>query len=152
MLFLQFKINENRYILDTGDVIEIVPYANLKRIPKAPAYVAGLLNYRGGAVPVIDVCFLMSDKACEPKLSSRIALVNCVVDGHPACIGLLVEHMTETVRYDENDFSDPGVSPEESSYLGKVVIDDNRIVQLVNIGEIVPDEAHDILFRGRHSG
>lgn len=152
MLFLQFKINDNRYILEARDIIEIVPYANLKRIPKAPGYVAGLLNYRGGAVPVIDVCFMMSDKACELKLSSRIALVNCVVDGHPACIGLLIEHMTETVRYNENDFSDPGVSPEESPYLGKVVIDDNRIVQLVNISEIVPDEARDILFQGVHSG
>ena len=153
MLFLQFKINDNKYILEAKDIIEVVPYANLKRILKAPAYVAGLLNYRGNSVPVMDISFLMSDKPCEVKLSSRIALVNYKDgDGLSVCIGLLIEHLTETVRYDENDFSDSGVTLEESPYLGKVVIDDNRIIQLVTIGEIIPEAAHDVLFHSAHSG
>ena len=151
MLYVQFGINDNRYVLEARDIIEIVPYAKLKRIPKAPPYVAGLLNYRGDAVPVIDVCFLMSDKPCERKLSSRIALVNHEDDeGRSICIGLLLEHLTETVRYDEKDFSDSGVTLEESSYLGKVVMDDHRMVQLVNIVGIIPDAAHDILFRASY--
>ena len=152
MLFVQFKVNDNKYILDVEDIVEIVPYVKLKRIPKAPDYVAGLLNYRGGSVPVLDVCRLMSDMPCEAKLSSRIALVNFRDDNHTICIGLLIEHLTETVRYEESDFSDTGVTVEESAYLGKVVIDDNRIVQLVNISEIVPKEAHDILFQDVHTG
>ena len=147
MLFLQFKINDNKYLLEAQGVIEVVPYANLKRIPKAPKYVAGLLNYRGDSIPVIDICFLMSDKPAELKLSSRIALVNYKDDQQlSVCVGLLIEHLTETVRYDENDFSDSGVTLEESAYLGRVVMDDNRIVQLVNINEIIPVAAHDILF------
>ena len=152
MLFMQFKVNDNRYLLDVKDIVEIIPFANLKRILKAPAYVAGLLNYRGDAVPVIDVCYLMSDKACEVKLSSRIAMVNYKDDNHSVCIGLLIEHLTETVRYNEDDFSDPGITLEESPYLGKVVIDDNHIIQLVNIRKIVPKEAHDMLFHGVHTG
>ena len=152
MLFMQFKVNDNRYLLDVKDIVEIIPFANLKRILKAPAYVAGLLNYRGDAVPVIDVCYLMNNKPSEPKLSSRIAMVNYKDDNHSVCIGLLIEHLTETVRYNEDDFSDPGITLEESPYLGKVVIDDNHIIQLVNIREIVPKEAHDMLFHGVHTG
>ena len=152
MLFMQFKVNDNRYLLDVKDIVEIIPFANLKRILKAPAYVAGLLNYRGDAVPVIDVCYLMNNKPSESKLSSRIAMVNYKDDNHSVCIGLLIEHLTETVRYNEDDFSDPGITLEESPYLGKVVIDDNHIIQLVNIREIVPKEAHDMLFHGVHTG
>ena len=152
MLFLQFKISDNRYILEARDVIEVLPYANLKRIPKAPAYVAGLLNYGGDAVPVIDVCFLMSDKPCQLKLSSRIALVNYKdVDEKTVRIGLLIEHLTEAVRYEDKDFSDPGVRLDESPYLGKVVVDEKRIVQLVNIAELIPDAVHDILFQDAHA-
>lgn len=153
MLFMQFKINDDRYVIEAKDIIEIVPYANLKRIPKAPPYVAGLLNYRGDTVPVIDVCFLMSEKLCELKLSSRIALVNYKDDdGKLVCIGLLIEHLTETVRFDENDFSDSGVNLKDNPYLGKVVIDDNCIVQMVNIRKIIPEEAREILFNGSYSG
>lgn len=153
MLFLQFKINNNRYILEAKDIIEVVPYANLKRISKAPAYVPGLLNYRGDSIPVIDICLLMSDKPSEAKLSSRIALVNYKYnDGLSACIGLLIEHLTETVRFDESDFSDSGITLEECPYLGRVIIDDNYIVQMVDIKKIIPEAAHDILFHGIHSG
>lgn len=148
MLFMQFTIDNDRYLLEAKDIVEIVPYANLKRIPKAPPYVAGLLNYRGDTVPVVDVCYLMSDKLCELKLSSRIALVNYKNDvGESACIGLLIEHLTETVRFNESDFTDSGVNLKGNSYLGKVIIDNNCIVQLVNIKKIIPEEAYEVLFK-----
>lgn len=153
MLFMQFKINDDRYIIEAKDIIEIVPFANLKRIPKAPPYVAGLLNYRGETVPVIDICYLMDEKASELKLSSRIALVNYKDDdGKSVCIGLLIEHLTETVRYDASDFSDSGVKLKDNPYLGKVVIDNNCIVQMVNIRKVIPEEARAILFDGSYSG
>ncbi|CAG1001693.1 Chemotaxis protein CheW [Methylophilaceae bacterium] len=153
MLFMQFKIDDDRYVIEAKDIIEIVPFANLKRIPKAPPYVAGLLNYRGDTVPVIDVCFLMSEKLCEFKLSSRIALVNYKDDeGKLVCLGLLIEHLTETVRFDEKDFSNSGVALKDNPYLGKVVIDNNCIVQMVNIRKIIPEEAREILFNGSYSG
>jgi len=152
MLFMQFKINGSSYILEAKDIIEIVPYANLQQIPKAPAYLPGLLNYRGDTIPVVDICYLMSDKPCELKLSTRIALVNYKDnEGQSVCIGLLIEHLTETAKYEESDFSDSGVTLEESPYLGKVIIDDKRIIQMINVHEIIPEAAHDILFHGAQS-
>lgn len=154
MLFMQFKISGSSYILEAKDIIEIVPYANLQRIPQAPAYLAGLLNYRGNTVPVVDICFLMSGKPCELKLSSRIAMVNYKADdeGQSVCIGLLIERLTETAIYSESDFSDSGVELEDSPYLGKVIIDGNRIIQRVSVREIIPAAAHDILFHAVPSG
>ena len=151
MLFLQFKVGDDRYVLEVKDIIEIVPFARLKRIPKAPPYMSGLLNYRGNTVPIIDICYLMSDKVSELKLSSRIALINYSTnDGKSSCIGLLSEHMTETVRFDESDFSDSGVNLKDNPYLGKVVIDDKGIVQMIDIKKIIPEEAYEILFNGNY--
>ena len=148
MLFMQFTIDANRYLLEARDVIEVVPFACLKQIPKAPPYVAGLLNYRGVTVPVIDIAYLMSDKLSDQKLSTRIALVNHKnSNGESSCIGLLIEHLTETVRFDESDFSDSGVNLKDNPYLGKVIIDQNSIVQLVNIREIIPEEIHEMLVK-----
>lgn len=145
---MQFTIDKDRYLLEAKDIIEIVPFADLKRIQKAPPYVAGLLNYRGETVPVIDVCYLMNDKPCEQKLSSRIALVNYANDkGNSARIGLLMERLTEIVQFNESDFSDSGVNLKEHSYLDKVVIENNSIVQLVDIRKIIPEEAYEILFK-----
>ncbi|MBI5826492.1 MAG: purine-binding chemotaxis protein CheW [Deltaproteobacteria bacterium] len=147
MLYLQFKIGGERYIIEAKDVMEIVPFAHLKKVPGAPGYVAGLLNYRGSSIPVIDVCHLMSGKGCEVKLGSRIALVNYLKDGgKKACIGLLIEHMTETVSLRESDFKASGVNLKDHAYLGGVVMDDAAIVQRLNVDKILPDEAGDMLF------
>jgi len=152
MLFMKFKINDNSYLLAARDIIEIVPYAKLQKIPKAPAYLAGLMNYRGGTVPVVDICMLMSDQPCQFKLSSRIAMVDYKDDeGQTVCIGLLIEHLTETVIYNESDFSESGIKLEESPYLDKVIIDDNHIIQLINLREVIPESAHDILFNTAHA-
>ncbi len=150
MLFLQFKNGDDRYLLEARDIIEIVPFASLKLIPKAPPYVVGLLNYRGNTIPVIDICYIMSEKACEMKLSSRIALINYKLSNDESRpIGLLIEHMTKTVRREEGDFSESGVNLKDSPYLGKVLIDDIGILQRVNISELIPGEANDILFESR---
>jgi len=152
MLFLQFKIGGEKYLIEANDVMEIVPFAHLKKVPMAPAYVAGLLNYRGASIPVIDVCYLMSEKGCGVKLGSRIALVNYKKDdGGKVRIGLLIEHMTETVSLHESDFKTSGVNLKDHAYLGDVVMDDTGIVQRLNVEKILPDEAHSILFEDNPS-
>ncbi len=152
MLYLQFKIGGERYLIEAKDVMEIVPFAHLKNVPRAPRYVAGLLNYRGSSIPVIDVCYLMSEKGCEARLGSRIALVNYARDGgKKACIGLLIEHMTETVSMRESDFKSSGVNLKDHPYLGGVVMDDASIVQRLNVDRILPEEARYILFEDASS-
>jgi len=150
MLFLQFKIGNDRYLIDAKDIIEVVPFAALKKIPKAPPYVAGLLNYRGKTIPVIDICYLMTDRPCKLRLSSRIALINYKADnGELLPVGFLIEQMTESVRWLESDFSDSRVNLKDNKYLGRVVIDDEGIAQRIEISMIIPEEADEILCKGR---
>ena len=148
MLFLQFKSGDDRYLLEAKNVIEVIPFVHLKKIPKAPSYVAGLLNYRGKTIPVIDVCYLMTDKKCESKLSSRIVLANYNKDDDQKfCIGILNEHLTETVTWDESEFSSSGVNLEKDPYLDSVATDDKGVAQRINIAKLLPEEAYEILFK-----
>jgi chemotaxis-related protein WspB len=52
MLFILFQIGRDRYALSAGSIIEVLPLMNLKSVPRAPAGVAGLLNYHGTPVPI----------------------------------------------------------------------------------------------------
>ena len=52
MLLLLLRLGTDRYALDARQVVEVIPVIKLKRIPPAPAYVAGMFNYRGKPVPV----------------------------------------------------------------------------------------------------
>lgn len=97
MLALRFHVGDDVIELPAREVIEVLPVVDLQRVPHAPDYVAGLLNYRGRPVPVIDLCWVAMQRAAQPLLSTRIILVR-----HEAAmssdklLGLLAERVTET--------------------------------------------------------
>ena len=55
MLLLTFTAGANVMPSMWRGVIELVPRVELRAIPHAPAFLAGLLGYRGEVVPVIDL-------------------------------------------------------------------------------------------------
>lgn len=76
MLVLQFRVGGDYYGLEGRTIIEVAPLVTLRSIPHAAAYVAGLFNYRGRLVPVIDLSALLIAVPSRPLMSTRIVLVN----------------------------------------------------------------------------
>src|SRR5207244_3795275 len=72
---LLFQLGAERYAIDVKQVARVIPLVRIKRIPRAPAEVAGALDYRGAPVPVIDLCQLALGHAAPKRLSTRIMLV-----------------------------------------------------------------------------
>jgi len=52
---LTFELDEQRFGLPMADVQEVVRVAAFARLPKAPQVIEGVLNFRGAAVPVLDI-------------------------------------------------------------------------------------------------
>ena len=106
MLFLIFRLDDDRYALAASEVAEVLPMVRLKRFPKAPPAVAGALDYHGAPVPVVDLCALMLGRAARPWASTRILVVTLPdAAGAPRLLGLLAERATETVRLDPEAFT-----------------------------------------------
>ena len=82
MLLLTLKAGANRYAIDVARVIELVPKVELRSIPHAPSFLAGLLGYRGKVIPVIDLGLLLGSVPCRDCLSTRIILVNDAPGDH----------------------------------------------------------------------
>ena len=76
MLFLLFQLGRERYALEAGQVAAVLPLLSIKEIPQAPPAVAGLCNYRGRPVPVIDLSELTLGRPAQSRLSTRIVLVH----------------------------------------------------------------------------
>ena len=148
MLFLLFQIGKDRYGLEASQVVEVVPLVALKKIPPAPPGVAGILNYHGVLVPVLDLSEMAMGKLSAPRLSTRIILVNYPIDAEEKHIlGLMAEQATETIQLDPAVFSDPGIDVPEAPYLGPVAKDARGLIQRIEITKLMPDALRDRLFR-----
>ena len=126
MLFILFQIGSGRYAIEAKRVAEVLPLMAVLPLAQAPAAVAGMLSYRGVALPVIDLCQMALGRPAAQRLSTRILVVNCA-DGRQ--IGLIAERANETFRREPGDFSATGVHA--PAYLGPVTEDARGFVQWI---------------------
>jgi chemotaxis-related protein WspB len=130
MLILQFRMGEDTYALDSRHVVRVLPAARLKRLPGAPRGVAGLLNFEGAPVPVIDLCALALGHPAAEHLSTRIILTELAArEGERRLLGLLAENATNAVHCDAADFKSAGIAPPAARYLGPVACLGGTLVQ-----------------------
>jgi len=147
MLFLLFRLDDDRYALEAGRIVEIIPTVTVKRIPQAAAGIAGVIDYHGAPVPLVDLHLLSLGRPARQRLDTRIVIVRYPdAHGQDRLLGLLAERVTETVRRDPADFADPGVRSKEAPYLGPVASDEQGLIQWVALDTLLPPSVRDQLF------
>lgn len=148
MLFLVFQLGRDRYALEAAQVAEVLPLVGLKQIPQAPPGIAGVFNYRGAPVPVIDLSLLTLGQPARRRLNTRIILVHYPGDnGATHLLGLIAERATETLRRERADFETTGVTNDAAPYLGPVTTDARGLVQWIETKQLLPASVRDLLFR-----
>lgn len=149
MQFLVFHLGKDRYGLSTRHLTRVLPLMELKQIPGTPGFVAGLMNFHGGAVPVIDVCALACGTPCALHFDTRILLVDYRVDEAPCMLGLIVERVAGMTEIDPALFQDAGVYAMHAPFLGKVASEDGSILQLIDVEHLLPPEVRAVLYQRR---
>lgn len=148
MQVLIFKLGNDRYGLHTGAVVRVLPLLEFTHIPQVPDYVAGLMNYHGAAVPVIDLSRLSSGHAFAPCFDSRILLVHYPTAAGPTVLlGLIAEHVIGLQNLDQAAFAPSGIATPSAPYLGQITTGTAGILQLVDVAHLLPPELHAILFQ-----
>ena len=159
LLLLLIHLGPDTYGLDVMDIVEVIPRIEVRPIPQAPDYVAGLISYRGTVVPLIDLKMMMRKEPCEAWLSTRIVIAECPVgeiSGNGEGTGkmtlaVLGERITETISVSQSELQSSGIEMSENSYLGKVTMRDQRMVQILRVAHILPSELKEMLARAAKS-
>lgn len=147
MLLLVFQLGASRYTIDAHAVVEVVPLLQLEPIAHAPAYAAGLFNFRGELVPVIDLRGLVQEQPCSEHMTTRIILVRYPLpDREPRLLGLLAEQVTETLRRDREDFQSSGIRVADTPYLGDIAKDEKGMIHYLEFRQLLPAAVCDTLF------
>jgi chemotaxis-related protein WspB len=134
MLVLQFYLGDVMYVIRCDHVKEVAPMVSLKKVPNAPECVAGLFNYRGAIVPVIDLRQLIHSVPCQLRLSTRIMLIDYVRSDHTSAVfGIMAERITEAINKPESDFIAPSLIMPNARYLAGIVMENKEMIQLIDL-------------------
>ncbi len=147
MLMLLFYVGDDLYAIDSSQVIEIIPRVMLRRVPHTPDYLAGLLNYRGEIIPVIDLGHLLQGSPCHSCLSTRIIIVNYPSkSGKMVHLGLMAEKVTDTLNKPKIESQTNQLLYSGMTHLGEIIMDEQGMIQFVNLESLLPEKTSQGIF------
>jgi purine-binding chemotaxis protein CheW len=103
-----FRIGGEDYAVDIMRVREIIHPLPITPVPRAPAFVEGVVRLRGEVIPVVDVRKRLGVEACPPTRRTRFLVVN--VAGRR--LGLVVDEVCEVLRLPRSELrAAPALGP-----------------------------------------
>jgi purine-binding chemotaxis protein CheW len=104
--YLTFKLAEEVFALDVAKVREILEFTSITKVPQTPEFMRGVINLRGGVVPVIDLRLNFGMTCTEQTVNTCIIVVEVNLDGEVIVLGILADSVQEVVEM-EPDHIEP---------------------------------------------
>lgn len=104
--YLTFKLGEEMFALDVVQVREVLDVTTITKVPRAAAFMRGVINVRGSVVPLVDLRLKFGMPSNEPTVDTRIVVMEIVLDGDTTILGALADSV-----HDVMDMSQDHIEP-----------------------------------------
>jgi purine-binding chemotaxis protein CheW len=131
---VSFRVGSQEFAFDILQVERILRHVAPAPLPKAPAFLEGVVPYEGGVVPVVDL-----RKRFELDAPIREETRLMVVDLGDQRVGVLVDEVREVMRVDSTTISAPApmVSGLAAVYISGIVSRPGRTIIILNARKLL---------------
>jgi purine-binding chemotaxis protein CheW len=105
--YLTFRLGDELFAVDVGNVREVLDVVDITKVPTAPAYMRGVVNVRGSAVPVVDLRVKFGLPAIANSVRTRIVVLELAVDGENVIVGGLADSVHDVLAIDASQMGEP---------------------------------------------
>lgn len=145
--YLSFIIGDELYAVNVSKVLEVLEKQNISRVPNAPHYIKGIVNFRGDIVPVFET----RDKFNLPTRKEGDTYVIIVLDlsqnAEAFRIGAIVDRVKDVLEIDDSEIKAvPTMSKEfNSKFLQGIYKLNNNFILLLDVEKVFTAEEIDVL-------
>jgi purine-binding chemotaxis protein CheW len=133
-----FELGAEFYGVEISRVHEIIRLQSVTRVPRAPAFVEGVINLRGKVIPVVDLRRRFGLPSAEHTRASRIV----VLEIGDQVVGVIVDGVSEVLRVNTATVEPPSpvVAGIDSEYLQGIAKLPDRLVILLDLDRVLARE------------
>ena len=145
--YLTFKLDSELFAINVSKVLEILEVKPITKIPKAPAFMKGVINLRGNILPVIDT----RNKFCMPQedftIDTCIIVLNINAGNESLLVGAIVDSVQKVIDIPEESIQ-PSLSmgaiyrEDFINSIGKI---DEDFIMILNIDKVFSAEEISVL-------
>jgi len=131
---VSFRLAGQEFAFNIFQVERILRYERPAPLPKAPAFLEGMLQYQDGAVPVIDLRKRLGVAAPQEE-GTRII----VLEWEGTKLGAVVDAVTEVMQVPAASVAPPQpiVRGLAAEYIAGIVVRDKRTIVVFNTGKLL---------------
>lgn len=136
--FLTFYSYNKLFGINIRNVVQIISYQKVSKIPEFPEYAIGVINLRGEVIPIIDLCIRFGEVSKE--YTERTCIIVTNINGEQ--IGFVVDAVDEVVKIPDENISAPpkiiGNIPD--AYLKGIGLKNTKKSLLLDIEKVIMED------------
>jgi purine-binding chemotaxis protein CheW len=135
---IAFRIGEQVFCVDIMAVREIRGWTPATPLPRAPAFMRGVINLRGAVLPIVDLGARLGLQTTEATARHVIMVVH--LGGRT--VGLLVDAVSDIVTItDDMVQPTPDIASEQvKTFVKGLFAMDGKMVSLISLDRVLPEQ------------
>ncbi len=148
--YLTFRIAQEEYGVEILKVREIIGMMPITRVPKTPEFVRGVINLRGGVIPVVELRRKFGMDSTADTGETCVIVVEITKKNEPIQVGILVDSVSEVIDIAGADIeSTPSFGVElDTQYILGMAKTKGAVKILLNIDRVLTGEEIESLKEG----
>lgn len=136
--YLTFRLGNETFAANVGNVLQILELSEITKIPKAPPYMKGVINLRGNVLPVIDFRHKFNLQQTEHTKNTCIIVLSVEINNETIEIGAIVDSVIQVLEVDSNEIKPaPGIGNKyKSDFISGIIKINESFIMLLDINMI----------------
>lgn len=131
------KVGEERFALDVKHIVSIEKMVNIRSLPNADDYIAGIMHLRGDLIPVLDLGIWLGITDDPSNEKKQII----IVEKGSKRIGMIVDLALDVTDLEEDQFRQ--IEIQSITNFNKVIHMDDHLVLFLDVSAILEEESID---------
>lgn len=125
-----FKLKDEQFAVETAKVQNISDKMEVTSVPKAPAYIRGLINLRGNIISLLNVNLLLQIENDDTPKNNII-----IIELEDEMVGIAVDEVNEVLDLNENMIEK--VEDTKKDYIKGIINFKDRVITLIDIDKLI---------------
>jgi len=105
--YITFKLGDELFAINVSQVREVLDLSLITKVPTAPAYMRGVVNVRGSAIPVVDLRAKFGLPPVTDTVNTRILVLELDLSGEATVLGGIADSVHEVIELDPSQINPP---------------------------------------------
>lgn len=141
-VFLSFRLGKETFAVSVIKVLEVLQQQHITEIPDVPAYIKGVINFRGDILPIFDARLKFNLKVDEDEEKNVIIVLDLTGENQKMRIGAIADGVKDVLAFDETEIKpvpEMGLKY-NAEYISGMIKSGDSFIMVLNIDKVFTAE------------